>query len=95
MGLFVKAEIEGREVEDAIVLPTTALRTDSQVYVVDAELRLHFRTVEVLRNRRDEIVVSSGLVAGERVAITPLRGAVDGMQVRVAEASAALAGHRP
>jgi RND family efflux transporter MFP subunit len=95
VGLFVEAEIEGREIEGAIVLPTTALRADSQVYVIDAEGRLHFRTIEVLRNRRDEIVVSGGLVAGERVAITPLRGAIDGMRVRVAESDPALAGHRP
>jgi len=95
VGLFVEAEIEGREIEGAVVLPTTALRSDGQVYLVDAEGRLRFRNVEVLRNRRDEIVVSSGLRAGERVIITPLRGAVDGMRVRVDEKSAALAGHHP
>jgi RND family efflux transporter MFP subunit len=95
VGLFVKAEIEGREIEGAIVLPTTAMRDNGQVYVIGEDGRLHFRSVEVLRNRRDEIVVSGGLRAGERVVTTPLRGAVDGMLVRVAPQSAALAGHRP
>lgn len=95
VGLFVEAEIEGREVEGAVVLPTTALRSDSQVYVVDAAGRLRFRSVEVIRNRRNEIVVGSGLEAGERVAITPLRGAVDGMQVRIADEQASLAEHQP
>jgi len=95
VGLFVEAEIEGREIEDAVLLPTTALRDDSQVYVVDPNGRLHFRTVQLLRNRRDEIVVGSGLRAGERVAITPLRGAVDGMRVRLSEEPAALPEHQP
>jgi RND family efflux transporter MFP subunit len=85
VGLFVEAEISGREIQDAIVLPTTALRQGSQVYVVDDEGRIRFRNVEVLRNRRNEVVVRNGLQAGERIVITPLRGAVEGMRVRVAE----------
>lgn len=95
VGLFVEAEIEGREIPAAVVLPTTALRDDERVFVVDADGRLRIRAVEVLRQRRDEIVVSGGLIAGERVVVTPLRGAVDGMRVRVAEENAALAGHQP
>lgn len=85
VGLFVEAEIEGRLLEDAIILPVTALRDGGRVYVIDSEGRLHFRDVEVLRNRRDEVVIGKGLAEGERVAVTPLRGAVDGMQVRVAD----------
>lgn len=84
VGLFVEAEIEGRLLEDAVILPVTALRDGGRVYVIDPEGRLHFRDVEVLRNRREEVVIGKGLAEGERVAITPLRGAVDGMRVRVA-----------
>ncbi|MAG33927.1 MAG: hypothetical protein CL908_23855 [Deltaproteobacteria bacterium] len=95
VGLFVEAEIEGREIQDVVVLPTTALREDEQVYVVGEDGRLRFRSIEVLRNRREDVVVGGGLRAGERVVTTPLRGAVDGMRVRIAEEGAALAGHRP
>lgn len=83
IGLFVEAEIEGRLLDGAVVLPTTALRDGGRVYVIDETGRLHFRDVEVLRNRRDEVVIGEGLREGERVAVTPLRGAVDGMRVRV------------
>ncbi|MGY8738465.1 MAG: efflux RND transporter periplasmic adaptor subunit, partial [bacterium] len=61
------------------------------VYVVDADGRLRFRDVEVLRHRRDEVVVRSGLRSGDRAAITLLRGAVDGMLVRIAENDDAVA----
>lgn len=91
VGLFVEAEIEGREIANAVVLPTTALRDGNQVYVVDADGRLRFRDVEVLRHRRDEVVVRSGLRSGDRAAITLLRGAVDGMLVRIAENDDAVA----
>ncbi|HPG24825.1 MAG: efflux RND transporter periplasmic adaptor subunit [Spirochaetaceae bacterium] len=85
VGLFVEAHIEGREVPQAVTLPTPALHDGGRVYVVDDESRLHFRDVDVLRIRRDEVVVRSGLASGERVVVSPLRGAVEGMSVRVAD----------
>jgi len=85
VGLFVEATIEGRSIDDAVVLPSSVLHEGSRVYVVDDEGRLRFRTVEVLRARRDEIVVGGGLRAGERVVVTPLHGAVERMRVRAEE----------
>jgi RND family efflux transporter MFP subunit len=84
VGLFVEAEIRGRRVEDAVVLPRTALRGDDRVFVVDAEGRLHFRDVEVLRSERDQIVVGTGLAADEEVVVSAMAAPVDGQQVRVA-----------
>lgn len=84
IGLFVEAVIEGREVEDAFVLPRDALRAGGHVYVVDDESRLHFRDVEVLRTERDQVILAGGLESGERVCTSPLDAALDGMLVRVA-----------
>ena len=89
VGLFVEADIEGRSVEQAYVLPRTALRRArgldrSYVLVVDDDSRLRMRDVEVLRSERDRIVVGSGLNPGERVCISPLRVVTEGMRVRVA-----------
>ncbi|MCG8592140.1 MAG: efflux RND transporter periplasmic adaptor subunit [Proteobacteria bacterium] len=93
VGLFVAAEILGRTQSDVFVLPTMALREDGAgdptlVYVIDAEDRLHFRRVEVLRRERGRVVVGSGLADGERVCISPLAGVLDGMSVRVDAAAA-------
>mgnify|MGYP001612060197 CR=1 FL=1 len=59
---------------------------DDVVYamVLDAEDRLHFREVRVLRTTQDEVVIGAGLAAGERVCTSPLETVVDGMRVRVA-----------
>ena len=35
----------------------------------------------------DVVVIGAGLSAGERVVVTPLRGAIDGMRVRTAQES--------
>ena len=82
VGLFVKADIEGRAVEDVIRLPRSAIRDDNQLLVVDQEDRLRFRKVKILRVEYDDVLVSGGLVAGERVCISPLQVVVDGMKVK-------------
>lgn len=83
VGLFVSAEIEGNSFDDVVVLPRSALRGDSRVYVVDAENRLQIRDVVVLREVNDEVYIQGGLEAGERVCISPLETAVEGMRVRM------------
>ena len=54
--------------------------------VVDDDGRLRFRPVEVVRTRGDEVIVGSGLRAGERVVVSRLDEAVDGMTVRTTRA---------
>lgn len=85
IGLFVEAEIEGRAIPTAFLLPRDALRPGEQVYVIDDEGRVRFRKIELLRTERDQIVVASGLNAGERVCTSALDAAIDGMIVRVAD----------
>ncbi len=89
VGLFVEAEIEGTTVSGVFVLPRSALRRGrsgetNRVLVVDAESRLRFRAVDVLRTEHEHVIVGAGLQAGERVCISPLRAVTDGMRVRVA-----------
>ncbi len=81
MGLFVDAEIVGRTVA-GVILPRAALRGDSQVLVVDDEERLRYREVEVVRTLGETVVIGAGLAEGERVCISPLDVAIDGMRVR-------------
>lgn len=82
VGLFVNAEIEGLLVDDVVVLPRNALRNGDRVLVVDADNTLHFRDIEPLRLYRDEVIVKSGLAAGERVCVSPLQTAIEGMAVK-------------
>jgi len=87
VGLFVEAEIQGRRVDAAVELPRAALRADDTVLVVDDDSKVHVRAVELLRVESDRVVVGEGLNAGDRVVVTPLRVAVEGMEVRPLEAA--------
>ena len=81
VGLFVSAEIEGLAAENVVVLPREALRNDNQVLVVDEEDRLRFRKIEPLRLYQNDLLVRAGLQAGERVCISPIQTAIEGMLV--------------
>lgn len=81
VGLFVEAEIEGLSAEDIVVLPRSALRNNSQVLIVDADDKLRYRDIDTLRLYQDNVLIQGGLEAGERVCISPLQTALDGMKV--------------
>jgi len=90
VGLFVEAEIQGRWAKGVFVLPRMALRTDGGedlVYVVDAGDRLRFKAVEVLRAERNDVIIGSGLERGDRVCVSPMAAAVNGMAVRTLRAA--------
>lgn len=82
VGMFVQAEIRGREVHNVIRLPRSAMRDNNQVLVVDQDNRLRFRQVALLRLEHDEMLVRAGLEDGELVCISPLQTVVDGMRVQ-------------
>ncbi len=67
MGMFVEAEIEGREIADVVRLPRAALIGEHSVAVVDAESKLRVREVKVLRVDGESAWIAGGLAAGERV----------------------------
>ena len=81
VGLFVQAAIDGLELDNVIVLPRSALRDGEYVLVVDSENRISTRHVEVLRVYRDQVYVTGGLEAGERVSVSLLQTVVEGMHV--------------
>jgi len=95
VGMFVEASITGREVEQVLAIPRSAVFSRNQVWLVeeratdggDATLHLTRRTVEVLRAERDRVLIRSGLAVGERVCVTSLQAPVEGMKVRVTTAT--------
>ena len=93
VGMFVEAEIEGRVAPQVVRLPRAALRDRDQVLVVDNEDRLHFRTVEVLRSTSQNVVISGGLAAGERVILSAIDAVTDGMRVQIVSDAASLRWH--
>jgi RND family efflux transporter MFP subunit len=92
VGMYVEADIEGVLAENIVVLPRNALRNGNQVLVVDADDKLRFRQVTPLRLYGDQVLIQAGLEAGERVCISPIQTAIDGMPVNTIDETHKLAG---
>ena len=88
-GMFVQAQIEGREFPDVAVVPRSAFRADGTVLVVDDTDRVRVREVDAFWSRADgALLVRSGLRDGERFVISPPLLVAGGMRVRVADGPA-------
>lgn len=79
VGLFVNAEIVGRRVADANVIPREALRAGDKVYVVNEAGKLEIRDVTVTHSSEVEAIIASGVSPGERVVVSSVRNPIDGM----------------
>jgi len=84
-GLFVQAEIEGVRRGGLFALPRSALNSLQQAKLVDQDLRLEIRPLDVLRTEADRVIVTSGLKAGDRVVVSEMPVPVAGMQVSIAK----------
>jgi RND family efflux transporter MFP subunit len=82
IGLYVHADIKGRTVDNLITLPRSVIRNNNQVLVVDAENKMFFRDVEIFRLEEENVLISAGVLPGERICISPIQAVVDGMSVQ-------------
>ncbi len=84
--LFVTAHIKGAEIENGVVVPRAALRGDNEVFVARDDNTLEIRRVSVASSDRTRAVLIGGVEPGEKVIISPVRGAADGISIAIAGA---------
>lgn len=87
MGTFVAATIQGAVAENIIRVPRSVVRGSDELVFVDSEDKLVIRNVDIVRADADYAFISGGAEAGERVVVTVLETAINGLQVRTTEAS--------
>ncbi len=94
IGLFVQAEIAGRQIDDVASLPRSALRNDDTVLVVDEGDRIQPRPVKVLKSSPRQAWLQ-GLQSGERVVVSSLPLAIAGMRVTPRPSDRIAGGQQP
>ncbi|MBF0367867.1 MAG: efflux RND transporter periplasmic adaptor subunit [Magnetococcales bacterium] len=77
-GMFVQVVLRGRVQAQRLVVPRSTVRGGA-LHVVDGEERLRRRPVTVLFNQGSLSVIDDGLQPGERVVVSDLVPAVEGM----------------
>ena len=95
IGQYVTAKLEGRTLEDALVIPNNTIYQGTYVYtVVDGVLRR--RDIDIAWQNDNEAVIGGGLEAGDQLVITPLGQVTSGIRVQVlGEEGEQSAGRRP
>lgn len=85
LGSYVEVRIPGREIGDLYVLPEHALRRGNAVWVVDDEGILRSRSVELLGNYNDELIVYKGLSGDVKLVVGSVGKAMHGKKVVINE----------
>jgi len=81
MGTFVRAAINGRYVDNVVVLPRYVLRNDNTVLVANEERELEVREVSVARAEARQVYITDGVSNGELVVTTTLDAPIPGTRL--------------
>ncbi len=84
IGQFLEASIQGALLPDVFIIPRSAVRGEQTVHLVDAENRLQRRELQILWRDEQQVMASGPLQAGERLSLTALAFAAEGIKVRIA-----------
>lgn len=81
IGQYVTAEIEGKTINNAVVIPNAAIYQGSYVYLYKDGLLEH-REIEVAWQNSHEALIKKGIKAGEQLVLTPLGRVSSGTPVK-------------
>lgn len=84
IGQFVSASITGEQLADVFVIPRAAIHDTRTVHMIDQDNRLSRRQLDILWSDETQLIVSGPLKSGERIALTRLPFAADGIEIQVA-----------
>jgi multidrug efflux pump subunit AcrA (membrane-fusion protein) len=82
LGSYVEADFEGNRSIEAIELPRAWLREGDQVYLLSDDGTLDIRHVTIAWRLPETVLVSAGLLPGDRVVRTRIPVPVQGMRLR-------------
>ena len=80
VGQFVQAKISGTDISNISILPRSSVRNES-VWVVDNQMSMQNRLVEVLRNEDEFALIGEGFEPGDRLLISRVSSLVNGLKV--------------
>ncbi len=81
-GVFVDVILHGRQLEGVFILPHKAIREHNTVWIMDENNSLKIREVTIIRQEKDAVLIKAGLDPGDKVVLTNLSAAAEGMKLR-------------
>lgn len=84
IGQYVNAQLSGKRLDNAIVIPNTSIYQGSYVYTVKDNILMR-KDISILWQNGTEAIISSGLEFGESLVLTPMGQVSSGTRVKVLE----------
>jgi RND family efflux transporter MFP subunit len=95
IGEYVRVEIQGRKLDGVFQIPRTALRDNSSVWIATENQTLEIRKVRPVWRDADIVLLQDGLNPHERLVVSDLPAAVEGMPVRIDNLKSEVKSDRP
>ena len=87
VGSYLRGRIEGGRLDQVVSLDRSYLREDDSVWVMTGQDRLEIRAVEIAYRGPEEVYVSAGLSAGDRVVTSEIATPTSGMKLRTRDST--------
>ncbi len=85
VGTFVAAAIEGSVAQKLIRVPRSIVRGTDEIVFLSGNNQIDIRNVKIVRSDARYAYISEGAQPGERVVVTVLESAINGLRVRTTE----------
>jgi len=79
-GTYIKAQIIGQQIESASLIPRYLVVNDT-VAILNSDSTLHYAVIDIIRQQGSNVVVSNGLVDGDKLITSALDYPVEGMKL--------------
>ena len=92
IGQYVTAEIDGRKIEKAIIIPNNTIYQGSYVYVLE-DSKIFRRQVTILWQDNRQALIGEGIEAGELLVVSTIGRVISGTAVKVISRSSEQGSH--
>lgn len=82
-GSYVQAKILGVEIENASIVPRYLI-VNNRVAILDNESKLHYADIHIVRHQGGNVIISEGLLDGDKLIVSALDYPLDGMKLTLA-----------
>ena len=88
LGSYVRVEIAGQALPRPVAIERDLVHDGNRIWIMDEQGNLDIRTIEITFRDQDQVLVTGGISAGELLVTSNLPSPVQGMSLRVREATA-------
>lgn len=86
-GSFVSAEITGRRINEAFVVPSHLIQEDDTLWIINKQNKLEIRKVTVLKREPERTVITGGITENDMLSLQRFDAWMEGKTVRVDSSS--------